>query len=91
MVSLGTILYIMARLLPRIDDTETSVPTMKTHWTMEYIEKFDKWVKSWWEKTLRRVEIMILKLDNIIRNKLTNLKKNDSQKTVFPKEEEKSE
>ena len=75
MLSLGAILYIIARVMPRIDDRELATVTLKTHWIAVYIEKIDRRLKSILEKTLRRSGIVILKLDNWVNKKLGKLKK----------------
>lgn len=80
MVSLGTILYLLAKTMPRIDDRESDIPSLKTHWIMIYLEKADQRLKFYWEKTLRRSGIVILKLDNIINKKLSKLKKDSVKK-----------
>lgn len=83
MVSLGTILYLVVRTLPRIDDRETEAPVLKTHWAMTYLEKADRKLRFYWEKTLRRSGIVVLKLDNIINKKLGKLKKETDRETGF--------
>lgn len=88
MVSLGAILYFIARTLPRINDRDIKVPAIKTHWIMVYLEKFDKKVKYYLEKTLRRSGILVLKLDNMINKKLSKLKKENEKETGFLVESE---
>ncbi|MCP6719707.1 MAG: hypothetical protein KJI72_00035 [Patescibacteria group bacterium] len=83
MVSLGTILYLLARTMPRVDDRETDIPSLKTHWIMGYLEKADQRLKFYWEKTLRRSGIVILKLDNAINKKLSRLKKENAKESTF--------
>lgn len=83
MVSLGTILYLLAKTMPRIDDRESDIPSLRTHWIMIYLEKADQRLKFYWEKTLRRSGIVILKLDNIINKKLNKLKKDIKKESTF--------
>ena len=83
MVSLGTILYLLAKTMPRVDDRETDIPSLKTHWIMGYLEKADQKLKFYWEKTLRRSGIVILKLDNTINKKLNRLKKERKNESTF--------
>lgn len=88
MLSFGTILYLVARTLPRIDDRDIGVPSLKNQWFVVYLEKFDKKLKYYWEKTLRRAGIIVLKLDNMINKKLSNLKKESEKETGFITEAE---
>jgi hypothetical protein len=85
MLSLSVILYLVARTLPRIDDREAGIPSLKTHWLVVYLERFDKRFKFYLEKTLRRSGIIVLKLDNVINRKLNKLKKESEAEatTVF--------
>ncbi len=68
-------MYLVARTLPRIDDREAGISSLKTQWFMVYLERFDKKFKFYWEKTLRRSGIVVLKLDNMINRKLSKLRK----------------
>lgn len=88
MVSLGVILYLVARTLPRIDDRDAGIPTLKTHWFVVYLERFDKKFRYYLEKTLRRSGIIVLKLDNVINKKLSSLKKEGEKETAFITEPE---
>jgi hypothetical protein len=90
MVSLGAILYLVARTLPRVDDRDANVPSLRTHWFMVYLERFDKKFKYYFEKTLRRSGIVVLKLDNMINRKLSKLRKESEKEkeAVFITEEE---
>ncbi len=88
MVSLGAILYLVARALPRIDDRDTGIPSFKAHWTMVYLERFDKKFKFYLEKSLRRSGIIVLKLDNMINKKLSKLRKENDKEAIFITEAE---
>ncbi len=90
MLSLGAILYLVARVLPRVDDKDTNIPSLKAHWTMIYLERFDRKFKFYLEKTLRRSGIVVLKLDNVINKKLSRLRKEAEQEkeTIFITEAE---
>ena len=89
--SLGFILYIFARALPRISDTETPHEGMlKTHWLMSYIEKLDEWFLGFLEKFLRRLRVLILKFDNNLMKKLHRFKRETPKENTFvemPKKE----
>ncbi len=96
MISLGAILYIFARVLPRIDDTAIQEITSRVsfHKIVGYLEVMDEWFASLFQKFLRRVHVLILKLDNVVGEKLNRFKKNGTEKhTPFTleKEEKKGE
>ena len=76
-VSLSVVVYLLARTLPRIDDSAvTKDPSVfKTHWLMAYLERFDEWLKIFLEKFLRRVKVWILKFDNVVSERLNQFKK----------------
>ncbi len=93
-LSLGGMLYLMAKALPRVSDEET-VDHMRHSRLMEYLEKLDELLKSFFEKALRRSRVWLLKLDNVITKKLDRFKKSGTKETKAPltggeeKEEEK--
>lgn len=75
-LSLGTVLYIIARLLPRIDDTEFHNKKIftRSHIIFYYIEKLDIHLKRFSEKALRYLKLILLKLENKISKKLDHIK-----------------
>lgn len=77
MLSLGVILYLVARSLPRI--TEDSSPSIqKAGWLTINLEKADKWLKSLLEKFLRYFNVQLLKISNGINRKLSRFKKEET-------------
>lgn len=89
--SLGVIIYLFARALPRVGDAD-AMPreTLKTHWLMAYVEKLDERFLSFVEKLLRRSRVVILKLDNTLTRKLHSFKKETPKESAFvelPKEQ----
>ncbi len=77
MVSLGTMIYLVARAMPRV----TEIPKIEP--AKDYfdklvkkfpLEKADMLVTLWTEKFLRKLKIVILKLDNLLSKHLSNLK-----------------
>ena len=89
MLSLGAILYLVAKTLPRIDDSaENHSKPAKNHWIMIYLEKADEWLKTQLEKILRRLKVWILKLDNYVSGKLKHFKKEIAVSKSFTPEEE---
>ncbi len=93
-LSLGGMLYLMAKALPRVSDEE-SMDHMRHSRLMKYLEKLDELLKSFFEKLLRRSRVWIMKLDHVITRKLDRFKKNGTKETKTPltggeeKEEEK--
>ena len=83
MLSLGFILYLAAKTLPRIDDREEGVSGFKTLWFVVYLEKADERLKAVWEKMLRRAGVTVMKLGNSINVRLTKLKKESEKETAL--------
>lgn len=75
--SLGAVLYIAARVLPRVDEAEvdTVVPHTVVVRLTSYFERFDEWFAFISEKFLRRLRVILLKLDNVVTAKLGQFKK----------------
>lgn len=75
--ALGAVIYLFARTLPRIDDTKldpAKEDALAAHLTSS-VEKLDSRLKSLFEKILRKVRLIVLKVDNAIGNKIGKLKK----------------
>ena len=83
-VSLAVMLYLMARVLPRINDSEVhTTPIVKDQWFVRYLEIIDEWIAYYSEKMLRRTKVWILKLDNNVTKKLSRFKKETFFGIVF--------
>ncbi len=95
MVSLGAILFVFARILPRIDDARVDEirASLSFHHLVSYFEKFDEWFGAIFQKYLRRLRVVILKIDNILGAKLNKIKKDSGKESpvLFPIEKEKKE
>jgi len=87
MLSLGAIIYLAARTLPRINDADGEVRPLRPHWLTAYLEKTDFWVQAHSEKILRRTKVWILKSDNWVSQKLNNFKKTEPKETITSLEE----
>lgn len=76
MVGLGGIVYLIARGIPRIDDTLREEPKNKIdHWFSKIpIEKFDIALSNFLEKFLRRIRIGLLRMDNFLVKHLNRVK-----------------
>ncbi len=83
MLAIGTIIYLMAVALPRVSDEEANMPGQMSR-TMAYIEKIDGIFQGFWEKTLRRLRVWLLRLDNLITKKLGRFKKDAGKETKLP-------
>ncbi len=83
MGSLGVMIYLMIRALPRISDVELKeVKELRVDWFNSILEKFDQRLKNFLEFFFRRFKILILKLDNFITEKMNSFKKSDSFKDL---------
>jgi len=72
MVSLGIILYLAVRTLPRIEDTGTPEKRgLLERWvTSEMPEKIDAALNGFLAKFLRKTRVLVLKLDNSLTGHL---------------------
>lgn len=76
--SLGAIIFLLARALPRVSDTgqvEHSTSFFDRLLTHLPLERVDAALDSFFEKFLRKVKILVLKLDNLINHYLGRIKK----------------
>lgn len=85
MLSLGAIIYFLIRSLPRIDDTilRNRKSFIKSHIIFYYVEKIDIRLKYFSEKTLRRISLVLLKLENKVNKKLSKMRKENLPKESF--------
>ncbi len=79
----GTILYLVARALPKISDENNGKPVLKTSKTLVYLEKADEKFKKSREKLLRRIRVIILKFDNYLSGRLSKFKRNEDKNGGF--------
>ncbi|MDD5060973.1 MAG: hypothetical protein PHN44_01660 [Candidatus Marinimicrobia bacterium] len=77
MFSLGTVIFLVARALPRISETETAnAPKSRTNWFSSFpFEKVDAAVNAFSEKTLRKIKLILMKTDNMVSRQLNKFKK----------------
>ncbi|MDP3052392.1 MAG: hypothetical protein Q8N22_00305 [bacterium] len=76
MVSLGTVIFLAARVLPRISETVNTSKTKANRFSSFPFEKIDAAVNAFLEKTLRKIKLIFLKMDNTISKLLEKFKKN---------------
>lgn len=70
LISLGVVVYLSARALPRISDREFYESEIDEHWIVGYVERLDGVVKIHTEKALRRLRTIILRADDTVSKKL---------------------
>jgi hypothetical protein len=97
MVSLGVIIYLVARTLPRISESATKTPPQQNYFDLMMrrvrLEKADALVNMFLEKLIRKSKVFVMKLDNFLNTHLKSLRPGDaSQKgerpNIFEKKEE---
>lgn len=92
-ISLGVILYLIARTLPRVSEVadDTLEQRIRTHRLSMYVERVDEWLKVFSEKFLRRAKVWILKLDNTVSEQLNRFKKGPKELQFTEEEKETTE
>jgi hypothetical protein len=90
MVSLSAIIYLMAKVLPRISDEPENGSVSRSR-VMFYVEKLDGILKAFLEKFFRQLKVWILKIDNFVSHKLNRFKKEVPKENKLPAVEEKKE
>lgn len=78
MLSLGAIIYLFARALPRVSETVSSEP--RKNYLEDFLKKFplekaDAFSSYWLERFLRKLKIVILRFDNLLTKHLQSLKR----------------
>jgi len=77
MLSLGTILYLLVRSLPRIDESEANSAneSLIERWVASEIpERVDDLIKTFTGKLLRKFKVFLLKIDNLLTERLKKIK-----------------
>lgn len=92
-LSLGAIVYILARAIPRIEEEERTQNLFFGRLAAHLpVHKFDAALASFLEKNLRKMRVVLLKVDNGVSNFLGKIKTNgngsggNGQKSLFTKE-----
>lgn len=81
MSSLGTMLYLVARSLPRLDEKLSDKPgILERISSSEIPEKIDAAFNNFLSKFLRRVKVILMKIDNFINEKLKRVSPNGNGK-----------
>lgn len=77
-VSGGVLLYLVARTLPRLDETDpTPGPRhMLPEWMMHYLERADEELIALFERIVRALRVSLMKFDNTLGEKMRRLRRN---------------
>ena len=77
--SIAFVIYLMARALPRVQDQTETTGTKPDYFGQMMkklpLEKVDSAVNSFLSKLLRKLKIVILKIDNLVNKLLNRTKK----------------
>lgn len=79
LLSLGVVLYVVVKALPRIEESDNNSSLPEEHWAGAYIEKIDVYVKSLAEKSLRRMRVWLLRFDNYVSKKLNAFRRDEKR------------
>lgn len=90
--SLAVIVYLMARAVPRVRDEEIG----RTHAAGRFdallsklpLEKVDAWLNAFFEKTLRKTKVVVLKFDNLLNQYLNRVKRASGKQSERRRERE---
>lgn len=77
-ISLGVIIYLAARALPRVDGEDIHSPATPSLFDAVFsstmLERADTFVNVILEKVLRRLKIIVMKADNFVSESLGKIK-----------------
>lgn len=80
MLALGTILYLFVRALPRVEKEEAAKQGFIERWvTSDLPEKFDFAMGNFLVKFLRRLKVWVLKIDNVVGDRLKRMNLREKQ------------
>lgn len=81
MLCLGTVLYLIVKALPRIAEVPGDEVDFFDRWAhSELPEKVDAAINSFLLKFLRKIKVLILKLDNTLGKHVQKIKAEDKEK-----------
>jgi hypothetical protein len=85
MLALGTILYLFVRALPRVEEEEVLKQGFLERWiTSDLPEKFDFAVSGFLVKFLRRLKVFVLRIDNVVGDRLKKMNLTEKQNGAKP-------
>ena len=81
MICLGTVLYLTVQALPRIEETPSDQKGFFERWAhSEMPEKIDAAFNNFALKSLRKVKVLVLKLDNTLARHLQKMKPEEDKR-----------
>jgi len=81
MICLGTVLYLTVQALPRIEEVPTEEKGFLERWAhSEMPERIDAAFNNFLVKFLRRVKVLVLKLDNSLSKHLQKIKPEEDKR-----------
>ena len=84
MVCLGILLYLMVQALPRIEEAPTDDRGFFDRWAhSEVPEKIDNAVNTFLLKFLRKVKVLVLKIDNALAKHLQKIKPREDKRPAI--------
>lgn len=81
--SLGVVIYLFARALSRVENENISsrqLPLLDSFFSAKVLDKADTFAKTILEKILRRMKIIVMKVDNFVSESLGKIKQNGNDK-----------
>lgn len=75
LISLGAMLYLAARVLPKLaDEPEEKGSSLLERWVMSDMpQKFDRAAGIWAGKLFRKLKVILLRIDNYLTEKLKKI------------------
>ncbi len=81
MLSLGAILYLAARSLPRVGEEPPANPGLLERWAASEVpEKIDAAFNNFLMKSLRKIKLVLLRIDNYLTKHIKKVSPNDNGK-----------
>lgn len=83
-LSLGFIIFLFARAIPRVNESDAHTPTDALEKKLERwiaalpLHRIDRGINLFLEKVLRKLRIVILKVDNVTHSFLAKVKSSDA-------------
>ncbi|KKU14780.1 hypothetical protein A3A20_00840 [Candidatus Wolfebacteria bacterium RIFCSPLOWO2_01_FULL_45_19] len=85
--SLGAIIYVIARALPRVEGEDINsnkrLSLLDSVFSSKTLDKADVFVKVILEKILRRMKIIVMRADNFVSENLGKIKENGDKPDGF--------
>lgn len=81
MICLGTVLYLTVQALPRIEEAPSEEKGLLERWAYsEMPEKIDAALNGFLVKFLRKIKVLVLKLDNALAKHLQKMKPEENKR-----------